>query len=113
MSKTFIVIPNGVQLYKPRSDFLVCDTQDFTFDWCCRNIAGYQFTSIQIWQSNDPEATAYTLTRLRWEGSESLLIAKSVWQAYESLYLDVLGLDKDDFNKLGNSVNITLVEDLK
>lgn len=111
IGKTFIVMPGAKQLYKPGSDYVICDTEDFTFDWCCRNIAGFQFQTIQIWQSNDPEATAYALTRLRHERDLSLLIAKSSLENYRE-YCKAY-MSEDIFHKFIETLNVAIVEDLK
>lgn len=111
IGKTFIVMPGAKQLYKPGSDYVICDTKDFTFDWCCRNIAGFQFQTIQIWQSDDHEAIAYALSRLRYKGDVSLLVSKLSWERYKEYCKEFMS--DEVFDNFAESVNVAIVEDLK
>lgn len=90
-------------------NYTLVDSKDFTFDWCCHYIAGFQFSSVEIWASNDPEATWYALTRARYDGEVTVLLTKSVWNALEKAYIEN-GMERKHIDTIKAMCDI--VEDL-
>lgn len=105
---TLVVLP-GVTPQRKIGNYLLVDSKDFTFDWCCKCIAGMQFSSVEIWASNDPEASGYALTRARYPGDVSVLLTKSVWEALESAYV-AHGMKREHIDDIKAMCDI--VEDL-
>ena len=105
---SLIVLP-GVTPQRRHGNYILVDSKDFTFDWCCKCIAGMQFSNVEIWASNDPEATWYALTRARYPGDVSILLTKSVWEALESAYV-THGMERKDIDIIKSMCDI--VEDL-
>lgn len=105
---TLVVLP-GATPQRRWGNYTLVDSKDFTFDWCCHYIAGFQFSSVEIWASNDPIATWYALTRARYEGEVTVLLTKSVWDALEKAYIEH-GMEREHIDTIKAMCNI--VEDL-
>lgn len=105
---SLIVLP-GITPQRRCGNYILVDTKDFTFDWCCKCIAGMQFSNVEIWASESSEATWYALTRVRYEGSVSVLLTKSVWEALEGAY-KTQGMAQTDIDEIRAMCDI--VEDL-
>jgi hypothetical protein len=103
-------MPGVTPIYSSKSDYILIDTKDFTLNWCYKNIAGMQFSNIEIWKSEDSKATAYALSRARSPQGISVLLTKSVWGALESLY-QMGNMEQKHIDAIKASCNI--VEDLK
>lgn len=104
-----LVVLSGVTPLRRSGNYILVDSKDFTFDWCCKCIAGLQFSNIEIWESNDPKASWYALTRARYPGDVSVLLTKSVWEALESAY-EAHGMTRKDIDSIKDMCDI--VEDL-
>lgn len=107
---SLIVLP-GVTPQRKNGNYLLVDTKDFTIDWCLRTIPGCRFDSVEIWASDDPQATGFALTTSWGETNEtgSILFTKSVWEALESAY-EAHGMKRESIDGIKAMCNI--VEDL-
>ena len=105
---SLIVLP-GVTPLRRHGNYILVDSKDFTVDWCCRCIAGIEFSNVEIWASDDPGASWYALTRARYPGDVSVLLTKSVWEALEGAY-KAQGMEKEHIDSIRAMCDI--VEDL-
>ncbi len=105
---SLIVLP-GVTPQRRNGNYILVDSKDFTLDWCYRCIPGMQFSNVEVWASNDPEATAYAFTRTRHPGDISVLLTMSVWQDLESAYQE-RGMEQKHID--GIKAMCDIVEDL-
>lgn len=108
---TLIVLP-GVTPLRRNVNYILVDSKDFTSSWCCKCIAGMQFDNVEIWASDDPEATAWAMSRHfgKKNNTGTILLTKSVWEALESLY-QMGNMEQKHIDAIKASCNI--VEDLK
>lgn len=114
---TLIVVPgktpNKVFTFEPKGwDYFIVGSEDFNSLWAQRNTCGMQYRSIQIWESFDSEATAYVLSRLRWEGRASALMTKAVWEgllstAHNKEQRDDLIMFKKDYITIAGEIRVS------
>lgn len=59
---SLIVLP-GATPQRRIGNYLLVDSKDFTLNWCLSHIPGCRFDSIEIWASDDEDATAFAFSR--------------------------------------------------
>lgn len=107
---SLIVLP-GVTPQRRNGNYLLVDSKDFTLKWCLGTIPGCRFDSVEIWVSDDQDATAFAFSRAWGERNEtgSVLMTKSVWEGFENHCLSN-GMEEIHIQELKKMCNI--VEDL-
>lgn len=105
---TLTVLSGVTPVYRPGIKPILIDPKDFTPTWCHHNLAGRLFDSVYIWESHDPQATAYALTRVRVEPF-CIVLTKSVWESLEGFY-KVDGISEEELQEFKKS--LVIVEDL-